>query len=71
VNIELTADQKDFARQAIEAGRARRARLLAKLDAAEASLVEDGGIEITQQSMRDLADDVKARGRAELAARGK
>jgi putative addiction module CopG family antidote len=46
----------------------RRAAFIANLDAAEASLAAGAGIEITEPSMRQLADDVKARGRARLAA---
>jgi putative addiction module CopG family antidote len=45
-----------------------RAEILAAVDAAEASLARGEGIVITEQSMRDLAEDVKRRGRARLAA---
>jgi putative addiction module CopG family antidote len=45
-----------------------RAEILAAVDAAEASLNRGEGIVITEQSMRDLAEDVKRRGRARLAA---
>jgi Arc/MetJ-type ribon-helix-helix transcriptional regulator len=45
-----------------------RAEILASLDAAEASLARGEGRIITEQSMRDLAADVKQRGRARLAA---
>ena len=38
------------------------------IDAAQASIDRGEGIEITQQSMRELAEDVKRRGRARLAA---
>lgn len=38
------------------------------LDEAEASLARGEGIEITQESMRQLADDVNRRGRERLAA---
>ena len=44
-----------------------RAEILAAVDAAEASLARGEGRAITQQSMRDLADEVKKRGRARLA----
>lgn len=39
------------------------------LDAAEASLARGEGIEITQDSMRQLAEDVNRRGRERLAAK--
>ncbi len=46
----------------------RRAEILAAVDAAQASIDRGEGIEITQQSMRELAEDIKRRGRARLAA---
>jgi Arc/MetJ-type ribon-helix-helix transcriptional regulator len=46
----------------------RRAEILSRVDAADASLARGEGIEITKASMRALADDVKRRGRARLAA---
>jgi putative addiction module CopG family antidote len=45
-----------------------RAEILAAVDAAEASIARGEGIEITEQSMRDLAERVKRRGRACLEA---
>lgn len=45
-----------------------RAETLALIDSAEASLRHGQGRVITQESMRELADDVKRRGRARLAA---
>ena len=45
-----------------------RAEILAAVDEAEASLARGEGRVITQQSMRELAGDVKQRGRARLAA---
>lgn len=45
-----------------------RAEILASVDAAEASLARGEGHVITQESMRDLASEVKQRGRARLAA---
>ena len=45
-----------------------RAEILAAVDAAEASLARGEGRIITEQSMRELADQVKQRGRARLAA---
>ena len=37
--------------------------ILTTIDAAEASLASDKGIAITKRSMRELAEDVKRRGR--------
>jgi Arc/MetJ-type ribon-helix-helix transcriptional regulator len=45
-----------------------RAEFLAAVDEAEASLARDEGRIITQESMRELAGEVKRRGRARLAA---
>ena len=45
-----------------------RAEILAAVDAAEASLDRGEGIVITEQSARELAEDVKRRGRARLEA---
>ena len=45
-----------------------RAGILAAVDRAEASLARGEGLTITQQSMRELAEDVKQRGRERLAA---
>lgn len=45
-----------------------RAEILAAVDRAEYSLAQGKGREITQQSMRDLAEEVKQRGRARLKA---
>ncbi len=45
-----------------------RAELLAAVDQAEASLVRGEGYPITPESMRQLAEDVKRRGRARLEA---
>ncbi|MGH9431201.1 MAG: hypothetical protein ACRD3T_06635 [Terriglobia bacterium] len=45
-----------------------RAKILAAVDKAEASLARGEGRTITQQSMRDLATEVRQRGRARLAA---
>jgi hypothetical protein len=61
-------------RDAIEAGRIdseereRRSEILAAVDIAQASTARGEGIEITRESMRELAEDVKRRGRARLAA---
>jgi Arc/MetJ-type ribon-helix-helix transcriptional regulator len=45
-----------------------RAEILASVDVAETSLARGEGRLITQESMRDLAAEVKGRGRARLAA---
>ena len=46
----------------------RRLELLAAVDRAEASLAAGRGIVITPESMRELADEIKRRGRERLAA---
>jgi hypothetical protein len=46
----------------------RRMEILAAVDVAEASLARGEGRIITEESMRQLAEDVKRRGRARLAA---
>ena len=51
----------------IEAERARD-ELLTALDEADISLARGEGIVITKNSMRDLAEDVKRRGRARLTS---
>lgn len=43
-----------------------RLEILAAVDAAESSLAAGSGRDITEASMRELADDVKQRGRARL-----
>jgi len=48
-----------------------RAEILAEVDAAEASLDRGEGIVVTEESMRELAEDVKRRGRARLEAERK
>jgi Arc/MetJ-type ribon-helix-helix transcriptional regulator len=45
-----------------------RAEILASVDEAEASLARGEGRIVTQESMRELAQEVKQRGRARLAA---
>jgi Arc/MetJ-type ribon-helix-helix transcriptional regulator len=45
-----------------------RAEILAAVDEAEASLARGEGRTVTQESMRDLAEEVKRRGRARIAA---
>ena len=87
MDVQLTADQKAFARHAIETGRIHheeevvqealslwenrertRWEILATLDIAEASLARGEGRVITEQSMMDLASEVKQRGRARFVA---
>jgi len=46
----------------------RRLEILAMLDEADASLARGEGREITEESMKALAEEVKARGRRRLAA---
>lgn len=46
----------------------RRLEILAAVDQAEASVARGEGRSITQESMLELAEDVKRRGRARLAA---
>jgi putative addiction module CopG family antidote len=46
----------------------RRLEILAAVEEAEASLARGEGRSITQESMRELAEEVKRRGRARLAA---
>jgi putative addiction module CopG family antidote len=86
MEIELTPEEREFIRYAIETGRLRQAEdavhealelwmdrerereeILAALDEAEASLARGEGLTITPESMRDLAEDIKQRGRARIA----
>jgi Arc/MetJ-type ribon-helix-helix transcriptional regulator len=90
MQIELTAEQTEFIRRAIETGRVKRSEeavqqalvlwvererlrdeILAEIDEAEASLSGAEGIVITRASMRELAEDVKRRGRSRLNAEKK
>jgi Arc/MetJ-type ribon-helix-helix transcriptional regulator len=78
MQIDLTPEQQDFVRQAIESGRferpedavqaamtlwvdreRRRAEILTAVDIAKASIRRGESIEITQESMRALAEEVK------------
>jgi Arc/MetJ-type ribon-helix-helix transcriptional regulator len=87
MDVQLTSDQKAFARRAIESGRLRteqdavqealalweererqRAGFLVTLDDARASITRGEGRAITEESMRELAEEVKERGRARLLA---
>jgi Arc/MetJ-type ribon-helix-helix transcriptional regulator len=90
MQIELTAEQQEFIRRAIESGRVKRTEdalqqalalwverertrdeILTAIDEAEASLAGGEGVVITRESMKELAEDVKRRGRARLAAEQK
>ncbi len=87
MEVRLTPEQQALIRNAIAAGRLRRAEdaveealslweereraradILAAVDRAERSLARGEGRSITQQSMRELAEEVKERGRRRLAA---
>jgi putative addiction module CopG family antidote len=90
MQIDLTPEQQDFVRQAVESGRfaraedavqaaltlwvereRRRAEILAAVDAARASIARGEGIDITEESMRAVAEDIKRRGRERFAAGNK
>jgi len=63
--------EEDAVREALalwEERERKRAEFLATLDDARASLDRGEGIPITQESMRELAGDVKRRGLARLTA---
>lgn len=65
------ADEQQAVQEALSLWEARersRAEILLAVDKAEASLAAGGGRVITQQSMQDLAAEVKQRGRVRLAA---
>jgi len=87
MDVQLTSEQKAFARRAIESGRLhseeeavrealalweererQRIAFLATLDEARTSLARGEGRVITRESMRQLAAEVKERGRARLIA---
>jgi Arc/MetJ-type ribon-helix-helix transcriptional regulator len=87
MQIDLTPEQQDFVRLAVESGRfpraedavqaaltlwvereRRRAEILATVDAARAAIARGEGIDITEESMRALAEGIKQRGRARFAA---
>jgi hypothetical protein len=63
---QLTSDQKAFALW--EERERRRFEFLATLDDSRAALARGEGRVITQESMRELADEVGERGRARLIA---
>ena len=87
MQIDLTPEQEEFIKKAIESGRFERAEdavhaamalwveqerqrmeILAAVDIAKASIDRGEGIEITRESMLSPAEEVKRRGRAQLAA---
>ena len=72
MDVQLTSGQKAFARRAIESGRLNdeedAREFLLTLDDARASLAHGEGRVITQESMRQLAEEVKVRGRTRLLA---
>ena len=87
MEVDLTADQREFIRQPTETGRfhraedaarealllweereRRRAEILAAVDTAETSIARGEGRAVTQESTRELADEVKQRGRLRLDA---
>ena len=64
------AREEDAVKEALslwEERERRRLEILAAVDEAEASLARGEGRIITQESMRELAESVKERGRARLA----
>jgi Arc/MetJ-type ribon-helix-helix transcriptional regulator len=86
MQIELTAEQREFVRRAVETGRVRREEdavqqaldlwvererereeILAALDVAEAELAHGEEILLTKESMRELVEDVKRRGRERIS----
>jgi Arc/MetJ-type ribon-helix-helix transcriptional regulator len=87
MEVELSPDQKAFAREAIASGRFQReedavvealsmweerertrAEILVAVSDAENSLEQGEGRPITKESIRELAESVKRRGRARLVA---
>jgi Arc/MetJ-type ribon-helix-helix transcriptional regulator len=63
--------EEDVMREALALWESRertRSEVLAMVDAAEASLARGEGRAITEQSMSELADEVKRRGRARFLA---
>ena len=63
--------EEDAVREALalwEARERERAGFLSTLDEARASLLRGEGREVTEESIQQLASDVKARGRARLLA---
>jgi Arc/MetJ-type ribon-helix-helix transcriptional regulator len=71
INTGRYAREEDAVQEALSLWEERertRAEILAQVDQAEASLARGEGRIITQESMRELAEEVKQRGHARLAA---
>jgi Arc/MetJ-type ribon-helix-helix transcriptional regulator len=87
MDLQLTPDQKAFARRAIASGRLQseedavqealtlwvererqRAEFLLTLEDARTSFARGSGRVVTEESMRELSEEVKERGRARLLA---
>ena len=66
--LQRPEDAVDEALRLWEERERNRAEILAAVNAAEASIARGEGIEITEQSMRELAERVKRRGRVRLEA---
>jgi hypothetical protein len=62
MEVQLTPDQREERERT-------RAEILAAVDKAEASLARGEGRIVTEQSMHDLAGEVKRRGRARLTGK--
>jgi len=62
MEVQLTPDQREEREHT-------RAEILAAVDKAEASLARGEGRIVTEQSMHDLAGEVKQRGRARLTGK--
>jgi Arc/MetJ-type ribon-helix-helix transcriptional regulator len=63
--------QEDAVKEALllwETQERTRIELLAAVDEAEASIARGEGLPVTRESMRELAEDVKRRGRERLSA---
>ena len=70
INTGRYAREEDAVQEALSLWEQRertRAEILAQVDLAEASMARGEGRIITRESMRELADEVKQRGRARLA----
>lgn len=71
INTGRYAREEDAVQEALSLWEERertRAEILAQVDLAEVSLARGEGRIITQESMRELAEEAKQRGRARLAA---
>lgn len=68
VNEGVYASIEEMLERAILLMRRKKEEQQARVGAAEASLIRGDGRTVTEESMRQLAEDVKQRGRARLAA---